>query len=286
MKMNFKLAGRVLVTLVAVVAAGVVAVEMWKHYMDDPWTRDARVRADVVGVAPDVSGLVSDVLVKDNQSVKKGDVLFRIDRERFALALTQAEATVEGRKAALEQSHRDRERLEKLGTVVSQQQTEQARSAEAQADANYREALAQRDVARLNLQRSEIRASVNGTVSNLSLRPGDYVTAGKAELALVDADSLRIEGYFEETKLPRIHVGDKAVVTLMGHSATIKGHVESIAAGIEDRERTETGLLANINPTFTWVRLAQRVPIRIALDSVPDGTRLVAGATATVSVIR
>ncbi len=184
--------------LVAALAAG---RELWGHYMDDPWTRDAKVRADIVGVALDVSGFVSEVLVQDNQAVKKGDVLFRIDRARFAIALEQAEAALAGRKATLDQATRDRTRYEQLKDVVSQQKTEQMRASEAEAQAAYRQAMADRDLARLNLDRSEVKASVNGVITNLSLRPGDYVNAGQAEVALVDTDSLRVEGYFEETKL-------------------------------------------------------------------------------------
>ncbi|MGO7897223.1 efflux RND transporter periplasmic adaptor subunit [Rhizobium ruizarguesonis] len=276
---------RLIVTLAFVCAAFYVGRGLWVHYMDEPWTRDARLRADVVGIAPDVSGLVSEVDVQDNQRVKKGDVLFRVDRERFNIALAQAEAALEGSRAAMEQAHRERERQERLGDAASLQQKEQARTAEDQARAAYGQALANRDLAKLNLDRSEIKATVNGTVSNLSLRPGDYVTAGAAKVALVDTDSLRVEGYFEETKLPRIHVGDTVSVRLMGQSQRLQGHIDSIATGIEDRERTAgTGLLANINPTFSWVRLAQRVPVRINLDNVPGNVHLIAGLTATVEV--
>ncbi|GLK82423.1 efflux RND transporter periplasmic adaptor subunit [Ancylobacter defluvii] len=286
MKVSFRGAIRVIVTLVLVLAAFGAGRELWAHYMDDPWTRDAKVRADVVGVAPDVAGFVSDVLVQDNQAVKKGDVLFRIDRARFAIALEQAEAVVDGRKATLDQAKRDRERYEQLKDVVSEQKTEQMRMSEAEAAASYRQALADRELAKLNLERTEVKAPVNGTISNLSLRPGDYVTAGTAKVALVDTDSLRIEGYFEETKLARIRVGAPVSIRLMGQAAPLRGHVESIATGIEDRERTVgNGLLANINPTFSWVRLAQRVPVRIVLDEAPDGVQLVAGLTATVSVL-
>lgn len=285
MTFSFRGAIRVVVTLVFVLAALGAGRELWGHYMDEPWTRDAKVRADVVGVAPDVPGFVSEVLVTDNQPVKKGDVLFRIDRARFAIALEQAEAAADGRKATLDQAKRDRERYQQLKDVVSEQKTEQMRMAEEEASAAYREALANRDLARLNLERSEVKAPVNGTISNLSLRPGDYVNAGTAELALVDQDSLRIEGYFEETKLARIRVGAPVSVRLMGQAEPLRGHVESIAAGIEDRERTVgNGLLANINPTFSWVRLAQRVPVRIALDGDVRDVPLVAGLTATVSV--
>lgn len=286
MNKNIQRGGRVLVTLTLVVCAVFVGRELWQHYMSDPWTRDARVRADIVAVAPDMSGLVSDVLVKDNDAVKKGDILFRIDSQRFQIAMEQAQAAAEGAKATLEQASRDRQRRYQLGGVVSQQQKEASQAAEAQAQASYLGAHANLELARLNRERSEVRAPVNGTITNLSLRPGNYVTTGSAQMALVDTDSLRVEGYFEETKLARIHIGDVVSVKLIGQSGKIEGHVESIAAGIEDRERTAgSGLLANINPTFSWVRLAQRIPVRIAFDNVPIGTQLVAGMTATVAVL-
>jgi len=279
-----KLIGRVAVTLIFVVAAVYVGRQLWGHYMDEPWTRDARLRADVVGIAPDVSGLVSEVLVKDNQTVRKGDVLFRVDRDRFAIALEQADAALASSKAALEQAQRESARQARLGDAASLQQKEQALTTVQQDEAAVRQATANRELAQLNLDRSEVRATVNGTISNLSLRPGDYVSAGTAKVALIDSDSLRVEGYFEETKLPRIQIGDEVDIHLMGQAEKLTGHVESIAYGIEDRERTSGSLLANITPTFSWVRLAQRVPVRIALDKVPDGTKLIAGLTATVEV--
>ncbi|AGB70912.1 MULTISPECIES: efflux RND transporter periplasmic adaptor subunit [Rhizobium] len=279
-----KLIGRVAVTLIFVITAVYVGRHLWGHYMDEPWTRDARLRADVVGIAPDVSGLVSEVLVKDNQAVRKGDVLFRVDRDRFAIALEQADAALASSKAALEQAQRESARQARLGDAASLQQKEQALTTVQQDEAAVRQATANRELAQLNLDRSEVRATVNGTISNLSLRPGDYVSAGTAKVALIDSDSLRVEGYFEETKLPRIHIGNEVYIHLMGQTEKLTGHVESIAYGIEDRERTSGSLLANITPTFSWVRLAQRVPVRIVLDKVPDGTKLIAGLTATVEV--
>lgn len=278
---------RFAITALAVAAALVAGVHLWDYYMEAPWTRDGRVRADVVSVAPDVSGLVTDILVKDNQQVKRGDVLFRIDRERFTLALQQADAVIAGRKAMLDQADLDLKRYRGLThDEVSQQKQEQVLATQLQAKAAYEQAIADRAVAQLNLDRSEVRASVNGIISNLDLRPGTYVSAGKGIMALVDTDSMHVDGYFEETKLPRIHVGDSVTVHLMGDAARLRGHVESIAAGIEDRDRTAgSNLLANVTPTFSWVRLAQRVPVRIALDNVPETTKLVAGRTATVEVL-
>jgi RND family efflux transporter MFP subunit len=285
-KSFFRSLGRVGVTLIVVAVAAGVGWQLWSYYMDAPWTRDGHVRADIIGVTPDVSGLVQDVLVRDNQTVHKGDLLLRVDQQRFTLALQQAEAVVAGQKASLEQAQRDSVRYLTLGRdVASQQKIEQAQLAQSMAQAAYQQALANRDIARLNLERSEIRASANGVITNMELNPGDYVTAGKAVMALVDSDSLHIEGYFEETKLPGIHAGAPVEIRLMGQADVIAGHVESIAGGIEDRERSAgSNLLADVNPTFSWVRLAQRIPIRIAIDHVPAGVRLVPGQTATVMV--
>ena len=277
---------RLSVTLITVVIAVLVGWQLWIYYMDAPWTRDGRVRADVVAVAPDVSGLVTDVLVHDNQEVNAGDVLFRIDRDRFALALRQAEANVAGRKAALDLASADLRRYQQLSdNVVSREKLEQVQATQQQAQAAYDQSFADRDVAQLNLTRSEVKASVPGTVTNVDLRPGTYVAAGKGVMALVDRDTIHVDGYFEETKLPRIKTGDPVRVHLMGQNVDLTGHVESIATGIEDRERSEgANLLANVNPSFTWVRLAQRIPVRVKLDPVPEGVQLIAGRTATVEV--
>lgn len=282
----FALSFRLVVTLAMVAAAMAVGLALWDYYMDAPWTRDGRVRADVVEVAPDVSGLVTEVLVEDNQEVKRGDVLFKIDPERFTLALRQAEAMVGGKKASAEQAAADYERYSKLSdAAVSQQKVELARATDLSAKAAYDQAVADRDLAKLNLARSEVRASVNGRITNMELRPGNYVNTGKGVMALVDSDTLRVEGYFEETKLPRIRIGDRARIHLMGEGTTLTGHVESVAGGIEDRERSAGAtLLANVNPTFAWVRLAQRIPVRIKLDAEADRRMLVSGRTATVSI--
>ena len=280
--------GRFVVTSLVVGAAVGVGYGLWGYYMEAPWTRDGRVRAEVVQVAPDVSGFVSEVLVKDNQPVRRGDVIFRIDRARFALAVQQADATLAGRRAALVQANADLKRYSALdpGLVVSQQRLEQVVSTQQQAQAAYDQAVADRALAQLNLERTEVRASVNGTISNMELLPGNYITTGKGVMALVDSDTLHVDGYFEETKLPRIHVGDPVRVQLMGSPQVLRGRVESIAAGIEDRDRGQgASLLANVNPTFNWVRLAQRVPVRIALERTPEASALVAGRTATVEIL-
>jgi multidrug resistance efflux pump len=281
------LLGRVTVTGITVAVAALIGWQLWLYYLEAPWTRDGRVRADVVQVAADVSGLVTDVLVHDNQQVNEGEVLFRIDPARFRIALRDAQAVVDSKLAAAQEAERETNRFARLNALsVSEEQQQQRSAASVEAEAAYQQALASRDVAALNLARSQVRAPVNGFVTNFDMRPGDYVDAGRPLFALIDSDSFYVDGYFEETKLPRMKIGDPARVYLIGESAPIEGHVQSIAGGIADRERQGSAdLLANVNPTFSWVRLAQRVPVRIAIDHVPAGVRLVTGRTATVVVM-
>jgi len=287
MKKLFAHSGRVFLTLVMVTMAGLLGWHLWDYYMNAPWTRDGKIRADVVRLAPDVSGLVSEVLVHDNQDIKQGDVVFRIDQARYKLALQLAEAKLASSKAALDMANRDLTRYRKLNdTTVTQQKMEQIETTTQQAEATYRQAELDRDLASLNLERSSVKAPVNGVITNFSLQPGDYVTAGSAVTALVDKDSFYVSGYFEENKLERIHIGDPVVIDVMGSKLKLKGQVEGIAGGIEDRERSDsTSLLANVSPTFNWVRLAQRVPVRVKLEDVPQGVHLVAGRTVSVSVV-
>ncbi|SPU72001.1 Secretion protein HlyD [Brucella suis] len=201
--------GRVFLTLVMVVMAGLLGWHLWDYYMNAPWTRDGKIRADVVRIAPDVSGLVSEVLVHDNQTVHKGDVIFRIDQARYKLALQTAEAKADSSKAALDMANRDLVRYRQLNdTTVTRQKLEQVETADQQAEAAHRQAELDRDLAALNMERSSIKAPVNGVITNFSLQPGDYVSAGSAVTALVDTDSYYVSGYFEENKLERIHIGD------------------------------------------------------------------------------
>jgi len=276
---------RVAVTLIALAAAVLIARWMWIRYEVEPWTRDGRLRADTVQVASDVTGLVTEVHVRDNDMVRKGQLLFLVDRARYVLALAQAEAAILAQRAALTQAESEARRDRGLTGLVSKENAEQTRSRAEGLRAALRSAEVNRDLAKLNLERTMVTASVDGAVTNVQLRPGDYAMAGRPVMALIDTASLHIDGYFEETKLPYIHVGDPVTAVVMGLSQPIKGHVQSIAGGIADRERgaSET-LLPNVNPVFSWVRLAQRVPVRIIIDQVPKGTRLIAGRTVTVTV--
>ena len=276
---------RVAVTGAVVIAALVGGKALWTHYQVDPWTRDGRVRADVVQVAPDVSGLVTRVDAVNDQTVKAGQPLFYVDRERYALALRHAHPAVQAQPATIAHARRELARNRALGELVAAEVTEQSRSKVEQSQAALSQAEAARDVTALNLKRTVVLAPADGFLSDLTLRTGDYVTAGKPVLALIDSRSFRVEGYFEETKLSGLRLGQPVTVKVMGEDKPLKGHIQSIAAGIEDRDRAASGnLLPNVNPTFSWVRLAQRVPVRVALDQTPNDLRLIAGRTATVSV--
>ncbi|MBW6530895.1 HlyD family secretion protein [Sphingomonas sp. RRHST34] len=277
---------RVAVTLVVVAAACLAAQRLWIHYEEEPWTRDGRVRADVVQVAPDVSGLVTQVFVRDNQPVAAGTPLFEVDRPRYRLAVAQARAAIAAQQVQLAQARREARRDRELGDLVAGEVREQSLAKVAQLEATLAQARVALDTAELNLARTMVRAGVAGTVTNLDLRPGDYASAGHPAFAIIDRASLHVIGYFEETKLPRIHVGDAVRVRLMGDDGALAGHVQSIAGGIEDRDRSAgANLLANVNPTFSWVRLAQRIPVRVTIDRLPAGISLVVGRTATVEVV-
>ena len=278
--------GRVGITLLAAAGAAYVGWQLWHHYEVEPWTRDGRVKAYVVQVAPDVTGQVTKVYVHDNQRVAAGEPLFEIDRARFELALRQSEAQVTAAEAALSQALRENKRNTQLDDLVSQETREQGQTRSDQARAALAQAIVNRDTAKLNLERAHVVSAVDGIVTNLDLREGAYATAAHQVMAVVDSGSFYVEGYFEETKLPGIQVGDKVEVTLMGTRQPLAGHVESFAEGIADRDRsTSPNMLPNVNPTFNWVRLAQRIPVRIALDPLPSSVRLVAGQTATVKVL-
>jgi len=274
-----------LATLLVLALAIWIGRTLWVHYMNTPWTRDGRVRADIINVAADVNGYVVNVPVKDNQLVKKGDVLLEIDPEHYEIAVKQAQSLVASRKATWEMrklnAHR---RADMDNLVISKENRDDATNIADSALADYQHALAQLDAALLNLKRTKVLATVDGYVTNLNVHRGDYARVGDPKMAVVDKDSFWVYGFFEETKLPHIRVGDKAELQMMS-GEVLKGHVESISRGIYDRDNPESReLVADVNPTFNWVRLAQRVPVRIHIDEIPEGFLLAAGTTCTVIV--
>lgn len=286
MKPVLSLLGRYALTLGAVALAALLVLPVWARYEQTPWTRDGRVRADVVRIAPDVSGLISEVSARDNEAVRAGDVIFRIDPARFTLALNTAQAKVAASKATADMANRDLARYRQLSdTTTTRQKLEQLETAARLAEASHRQAELDLELAALDLERSSVRAPVNGIVTNLGIHPGDFAQAGLQAVALVDTASLRVEGYFEETRLRQVAIGDTARVRLMGDDGEIGGRVESIAAAIADDQRGDAGnLLPKVAPTFSWVRLAQRIPVRIRIDPLPKGVRLIAGMSAMVEI--
>lgn len=303
------------VTLAVLALAVVLGWFAWDYYTRAPWTRDARVRADVVTLSAEVAGRIIELPVQDNQFVRQGDLLLQIDPARYELAVLHAVRAVEVARAALGQSQAaivaneaqlkqrrseeqrrrklqsmsaiSAEEWEKAGTDVAVAQAdllrEQSNLGLAQANVQLAEATLQQ--ARLDLERTRVSAPVSGYVTNLLTRQGDYAQPGMPLLALVDSSSFHVSGYFEETKLPKIKVGSRARIALMS-GEVLEGTVESIAYAITDRENQPGNrLLANVNPSYTWVKLAQRIPVRLRLERSADAPPLRAGTTATVTIL-
>jgi multidrug resistance efflux pump len=275
-----------LITLVVIAVAVVLGRAMWDAYMGAPWTRDGTVRAYVVTMAPEVAGRIVELPVADNQFVHKGDLLVVIDPTNYKIAVSLSEAAVQQAQANAQNVEREakrRQQLTDLAATIEEKQTYASNAIVAQAQ--YQQAQANLDQARVNLERTQIRSPVNGWVTNLLAQLGDYANVGQNIISVVDADSFWIDGYFEETNLEPIQVGDPASIKLMGYSQIVRGHVGSIARGINVANAQPNGQgLANVNPIFTWVRLAQRIPVRIHIDQVPEGVVLAAGMTATVQI--
>jgi multidrug resistance efflux pump len=277
----------VLATVIVLGLAGLAGYALWEAYMAAPWTRDGTVRAYVVQIAPEVAGRIVQLPVVDNQFVRKNDVLLMIDPTNYDIAVEQAQATVNQARANAENAVREAQRRAELSELATSQEERQTyASTAAAAEATLRQAMAALARAQVDQARTHVHAPVNGYVTNLRVQQGDYATVGQTAISIVDTDSFWIDGYFEETRLGRIHEGDRAEIKLMGYPERLTGHVESIARGIvvANANAGASGL-ANVNPIFTWVRLAQRVPVRIHIDKVPTGVRLVVGQTASVNIL-
>ena len=277
---------RLVATLAIVGCAAVAAILVWQYYVIAPWTRDGRVRVQVANIAPQVSGQIIEVRVSDNQPVKKGDVLYVIEPFDFQVAIASAEAEIRNREADLQVKNAQSARREALSTVSTSIEEKQQFAGTAKiAEAALETAKAQLAQAKANLDRTQVRSTVNGRVTNLLMRVGDYASTGTANIRVIDTESFWIDGYFEETKIAAIRVGDTAEMALMGYADSLRGRVESITLGIATSNATAgTQGLPSVDPVYTWVRLAQRVPVRLRIEHIPPGVELVAGMTATVVV--
>jgi multidrug resistance efflux pump len=273
-------------TLLILTIAVLAALITWNYYVTAPWTRDGSVRAQVANVAPQVSGQITEIRVVDNQYVHRGDVLYIIDPFDFQVALDTADAQLRQKAADLQVKRVQAERRQHLTDYATTPEEQQLYVGNAtQARAAFDAAQQQLEQADINLKRTQVRSPVNGYVTNFLLRVGDYAHAGTTNISVIDADSYWIDGYFEETKMAHICIGERAEAQLMGYRDPIVGQVESVTRGISvSNAAPSTQGLPNVNPVYTWVRLAQRVPVRIGITHVPAGVPLVSGMTATVTV--
>jgi multidrug resistance efflux pump len=276
-----------MVTLLLVAAACVAGWAAWQAYVAPPWTRDGTVRAHVVTLAPQVSGVIAELPARDNARVAVGQLLMVIDPTDFAIAVENAQAALEQAEVNARNRAEEARRRAALSQLTTSEEEKQNYAAQARAAAAaVNQARAMLAQAKVNLSRTRIVSPVNGYITNLQTRLGDYARAGERAISIVDADSYWIDAYFEETALPQIRVGDRARMRLMGWHVPATGHVQGIARGIEvANAASDQAGLASVNPIFTWVRLAQRVPVHIDIDTLPPGMVLVAGQTASVEIV-
>ena len=278
---------RRLATLGALAVATVMALVTWSYYVIAPWTRDGSVRVQVASVAPEVSERIIELRVADNQFVRRGDVLYVIDPFDFKVALLSNKASLQQKAADLQVKQLQSERRQHLSTIATTAEEQQVFAGTAiQAKAVLDAAQQQLDQADVNLRRTQVRSPVNGYVTNLLMRVGDFAHQGTANVSIIDSDSYWIDGYFEETKMARVCIGDRVEAKLMGYAQPITGHVATVTRGIGvSNAAPGTQGLPNVDAVYTWVRLAQRIPVRITIDQVPPGVPLVSGMTATVTIV-
>jgi multidrug resistance efflux pump len=282
---------RYTITLAAVVLAGFVLANMFHEYLFHPWTRDGHVRAQIVKVTPRVGGPIVDLPVQDNQAVKKGDLLFKIDPRTFALAIEKAEAKLKQAQATKlvkqDQATRARDLHKKDKGAISEQSLVRKENNLLVAIADVDAAMANLHKAQLDMEFTEVRAPVDGYVTNLLLRYGSQTVANQPALALIDTGSFWVHGYFKETQIENVRSGNKAVIKLMTYpDAPLEGVVENMGWGIAQQDGAPAAdLLPAINPSFDWIRLAQRIPVRIRLTRIPEEVELRVGTTASVFVM-
>lgn len=285
MKALIRKIARYAITILLVIIAVVIIFRAWVFYTESPWTRDARFAADVVAISPDVTGLITEVPVHDNQLAKKGDTLFVVDRPRYQKALEQAQADVEYYQALVSEKRREAGRRNQLGTsAMSREAIEQSNNDLQTSEHQLAKSVATRDLAKIDLERTTVKAPSDGWVTNLNVYQGEFITRGSVAVALVQQHSFYVLAYLEETKLHGVEKGFRAEVTPLGSNIVLRGTVDSVAAGVTNSSSSvDSKGMATVDSNLEWVRLAQRVPVRIRLDQQP-GNRFPAGTTATVVI--
>lgn len=276
--------------VIVLIAVAMVLFKYW-DYLNNPWTRDGMVRAQVIQITPRVSGPIVSLPIKDNQRVRAGDLLFEIDPSTYRVDVQQAEAAVLQAQTQLDEAMDEERRGERIRKkrpgAISEEDVISRRNTRREAEANLKQAQASLKTNQLNLQFTKVLAPVDGYVTNLSLRYGSQAIANSPALALVDTNSYWVHGFFRENHIGKMRQGDRAIVTLMTYNdRPLEGVVDSLGWGIAQQDgSTSYDLLPTISPTFEWIRLAQRVPVRIHLTSVPDDIKLRVGSTASVLVM-
>lgn len=283
---------RYFISLLLVVASGTVAYNYYQSYTSNPWTRDGQVSAFIVPITPRVTGQVTQVHVDDNSHVSKGDLLFEIDSSIYTAAYHKALATQKQALALLAKAKNEEQRALNLqkrtpGAVPVLTLNNLSNAVET-AGANVQLAQANVEEAQLNLKFTKVYAPTTGYITNFNLRTGSQVVANTPVVALIDEESFWIEGYFKETDLVGVESSNKALVTLMMHNdILLEGHIKSIGFGIAKQDgSTGNDLLPNVNPNFQWIRLAQRIPVKVKLDKVPEELQLRVGMTASIKIIK
>ncbi len=282
---------KLILTLTLIASTIYFGYEKYRRYIDNPWTRDGQVRTQVIQVAPRVTGMVTKIHIKDNQHVKKGDLLFEIDPSQYELKVKQAQARL---KRTLEAAKGTKIEYERVKSIYAKDRGAVSQKDLVRNETNYFKSLADIEsatealnAAKLNLSYTKVYAEVDGYVSNINFQIGTQATANRPLLALVDEHSFWVFGFFKESAIPHVKVGDKAVVTLLAYPDTpLKGTVESIAWGISHTDGNPgSNLLPSVKPVFQWIRLAQRIPVRIKLDPLPKNIKLRFGLTASVMIL-
>lgn len=256
--------------------------------MYSPWTRDGRVRANIIKIAPDVSGLVDSVNVVDNQFVKKGDLIFKIDDVRYKAQLLRSQAELEYAYSSWQLAKQQYDRRKLLGRMeaISKEELDDHKMQERIKFAKYKEAKASLIIAKTNFDRTSVYAPVSGTINNINLRIGSYVTQAKPVISIIEEKSFYVTGYFEETKLSNIKVGKKAKLKLMSGGKPLYGTVAGIGRGVADANtNTNNQLLPEVKEVYDWVRLPKRIPVDILLTKIPSDTILVSGMNVTIKII-
>ncbi len=271
----------------AVVAVGAYCFHyLWQNYLVAPWTRDGRLRADIAEIAPQVSGNIIRIAVPDNGFVKEGDVILEIDPSNYRIALAQRESELAGAKFKQEQLASTARRFDGMPAhMISAEQVTNANLAFKAQQQAVKAAEAALSQAKLNLERTQVKAPFDGFVTNMDLRVGSWLNAGQPVLAFINKDHFFVVGYFQENRLKGVCPGAVAAISFLGEDKSYPGKVISVGRGIADsNQNTSSQLLANINQTFPWIRLAQRIPVRVGFDHLPPQQALIAGRTASVVI--